>query len=75
MAHLQDQIDADKQAIAAHRCPECGIDLKPLAKRAIQSHVDFEFPHGDLSEHQRSDYGRRYRALLDYLGTRFGQER
>lgn len=73
MAHLQDQIDADSAALAAHRCPECGRDLKPMTRVSLQSHIDHEFPHGGNFEHQVTDYGRRFRALCAYLQKRFTQ--
>lgn len=71
MAHLQDQIDADTAALAAHRCPECARDLKPMTAISLQAHIDQEFPHGQQFEHQRTDYGRRYRELMAYRAKRF----
>ena len=75
MQHTQDQIEADAKALSAHRCPECNVDFRPFAKRAVQSHVEMEFPHGDLTEHLRTDYGRRFRSLMSYIDERFKGDR
>lgn len=69
--HSPEQREADAKAIAAHRCPETGVDLKPMTSSQVESHIVHTFPHGDETVHQTTDYGRRYRALRAYQAERF----
>lgn len=66
MAHSTEQVKADAASIALGRCPETGRDLSKLSVSAIRGHAHELFPHGDDSDKVRTDYGRRYRLVMNY---------
>ena len=74
MQHSHEQIAADTAALAAHRCPETGRDLKPLNAAALRTHIALTFPHADDPTMVDSDHARRARALRAYLAERFKEE-
>ena len=71
MAHNADQIAADAKRLADHHCPECNADFRPMKRADVSAHIDHEFLHGEERVHDRTDYGRRYRALRAYVAERF----
>jgi hypothetical protein len=69
--HSQQQIDTDRDRIAAHVCPETGRDLKSLGKEAIRSHIHQTFEHAGDSAVAGTDYQRRFDVLAGYFAERF----
>ncbi len=69
--HNQAQIDADKEALAGHKCPETAADLKPMNKHAVRAHIRTHFPHAGTNAVAGSDYQRRADALAAYFTDRF----
>lgn len=69
--HNQTQIDADKDSLSAHLCPETARDLKPLGKDAVRAHIRSTFEHAGQSNLAGTDYQRRADALAEYFELRF----
>lgn len=59
-------VKRDRAAIDAELCPETGVSLKDMAPEDVRHHARRTFPRAEDSEHLTTDYGRRYRLLMQY---------
>lgn len=67
----QEMVRADAAEIKAGRCPECHQDLSHHEPGPIRHHALRDFPRGpEMASDPRSDYGRRYRLLMQYADQR-----